>query len=1759
MNIKLSEKLLVELQRRLKIGNRRGVHLNAIPANSRYKFDLNRLSHIDKNLPNNFINALLSEQPLKFRITWKDNVPDLNSLFEEEQTQLVRITKAFENLINQTEAIESEKGINTFGFGFPILARRDKADNKLTVAPVLIWSLRIKRTREFNTWEILRNEDDPIYINEVLINHLQNDANVEIEQIPSEMLDDGLIEKDELIEICTKLIQTVNTTSPDDLEDVFRQKLEKVVSIGDKAHYEKLPLNSTNSFIEFGGLFSIFEVQKQNIINDYGNLMDLQGIDIPLEDLEGHTFQPISSVETDPSQQSILHSLEATRNILIQGPPGTGKSQTLTAVLINALENNKKTIVVCEKRTALEVLHNALIEKGLDYHCVLIRDIVKDRKTVVDSVRDRVDNSEYKSYTYHSSKDTLENIVNKAKNLIENINGKHQKLDQKIIGSKSWTDVVGNLLTELRNNEDDSKLNIEKNIFDYSTQELNALLDLVQKGQTLYAKFLPIESTSFINSNKLVGDNPYIIEQTINDDFDLYSSQLEQIKKLLEANREEYKNLRQTELEKQTTSIANTIEKILAKEKELGSLLATAKEKYSKFRKEELSQQLEIIEELCQESTIKEMNFSFLLSNSKEKHNKFRQNELRIQIENFNQINKEIETVFNENKNNPDLTNEDKINGIAYKFLSAFSKRKKKTIADHFALQKSFSKIENYLNSAKDIQSVSFQGSLSDKNATLQKVKNNLSEIKSSFDTKIETEFSGFNLNSILEVPSNHFQKIETAINTANTETQAILKSIKTDFSNYLSENESLFQLLTKKLSKSKDIPSVSFQGSLSDKNTTLQKVKNNLSEIKSSFDTKIETEFSGFNLNSILEVPNNHFQKIETATNSANAETQTILQSIKTDFSNYLSEIENFFQTLTKELAESKDIKLHYTFEKSFIENEEILPIVQSKIESIQSEFETKIQTEFQKISLLNKNTSELDIKSLPILQEKVNSLASKFNSDNWLKAELKTNDFYSFISELEKHIKTKNDYFNSEQDLFLAEFKWFQFYNGLSENETTIINELKPKTNWRKPFLIFYLDSLLRVSASGGELPVNDDEHKELDTTLNGIEKEQLKFIKQFWYSKQISATQSFVQNNYGLTVENLYNKRSSRNFKRLSLRQIVQKDADLFSTFFPIILTSPDVASNLFKGMNGYFDIVMFDEASQLRLEDNLPAILKGKQIVIAGDEHQMPPSNYFSKVFDGSVEDEDDIEEEDVIKVDKDDILLSCESLLDFGAELNFQKKHLDFHYRSRHPFLIDFSNYAFYNQRLKPLPNNFDYVPIKYIQVNGTFSEHTNDAEAEMVLSIIDKNINRLPSGEYPTVGIATFNIAQRNLIKSKIEERKRFEKYKSFNEKVQELGLDDPKSNKGFIKNLENIQGDERDVIILSTTYGKGKDGKFAQRFGPINHSKGYKLLNVIITRAKYKVYCCSSIPEQAFMNYKEYLTLEGSNNKRAVLYAYLAYCKAVSESDNDSRLSVLTALAENTTNSAGINPQDFGELESPFEEEVYQSLADHFGTEKLIPQLQFAGFRIDIVYDPKIIGVPKIAIECDGAKYHSSREAYLYDRHRQKILENHGFVFHRIWSTNWWRNSNRETKRLVDFIKQTETTINGKIKDYSKTAYAFTDDIEILEQYVAQNSFIDVEKDRETIQTIESKQDTKLIEKKYIKKEIIQLGSKVKVKYLNFNKDIYVNIVESQNNIKGKEKEIDKIYYRSALAVAIMNHKVGDIVKIGGNDNFVEILEINN
>lgn len=1604
--MEITEKLLTELQNRLKVGSRRGVHLNAITGRSRYKFDITRLSHIDENLPQNFINALLSELPLKFKVSWKDNVPDLNSLFEEDQAQLVRITKSFENLINQTDAIESEKGINTFGFGFPILVRRDQSDNKLTVAPILIWSLRIKRTKDFNTWEILRNDEDPIYINEVLINHLQSDSKIEIDQVSSEYMDDGLIDRNELLDICVNLMESINTSIPSDLRETFEKKLDEIKPISDKKHYEKLPLTSNNSFIDFGGLFSIFEVQKQNIINDYGNLLELKGTEIDLEDMEEHSFQPISSVETDPSQQGILHSLNSSRNILIQGPPGTGKSQSLTAILVNALENKKKTIVVCEKRTALEVLYNALNEKGLNYQTILIKDIVKDRRKAVDSVRDRVDNSAYRRYRYTHSKETLDNIIEKSKTLIDSINKKHQKLDEKLIGNKNWTNVVGSLLAELRDNSEDYNLNLRKDIFSYELSELTKLLELIRKGQNLNTDYLPFKELSFLEPSKLVGDNPFLIEQQINEDFKQYEEAYSRIEEKTETYHEEYFDI----------------------------------------RKNEIADEIEYCGELANDYNSSLDLVPTILKKFKDNYKEVRTTEYQNELKKIKNKVDEVDSIFKEYSSNNLFLDNETINSFSFKLKSLFSKGLKKLKNDRNTVSKRLLEIESILIECKDLPKIEFNSDIKDNKKTFFGLKESFIQTNQKFNNKITNELSELQLDTFT---------------TENIDSQICLDKLKNISSSRTSEFNSL-----------------------------ITSILSELNEIQSDLKSK---------RNKVVKF-------IETSNDLPSLNFSNTLNSIKND-------IDNYFEFLEQS-------------HKGFID---------------------AIKNEIKDIDVLKPQEEKYQTNTLKNLNIAYKNLTEKISNDSWSVIKINGKKEKIVSSKISELLKTKKEFFDNENDLFSIEFKWFQYYNSASKDEKEIIDRLKSRKDWRKTFLIYYLNSLL-VNSANIDLPTDDKDHIELTQSLSKLEKEQIKYIREYWFSKQIDATRNFDINNPNIAVENLYNKRASKNHKRLSLREIVKLDIDLFTTFFPIILTTPDVASNLFKGKNKYFDIVMFDEASQLKLEDNLPALLKGKQVVIAGDEHQMPPSNYFSKIFDGTIDDEDEFEDEiDRIKSDASNSLLDCESLLDFASELGFDKRHLDFHYRSRHPYLIDYSNYAFYNQRLKPLPNEFDYVPIKYISVNGTYSNTSNDSEAETVLSIIENNISRLPNGEYPTVGVATFNITQRNLVLNKINERRKFERFKEFNDKILEL-----EENGFFVKNLENIQGDERDVIILSTTYGINKEGKFNQRFGSINHQKGYKLLNVIVTRAKYKVYVCSSIPQEVFLNYKEHLITEGSNNRRGAFYAYLAYAKAVSEQDVESRLAVLNALAENSSNKTTIDNFN-SDLESPFEEEVYEALTEHFDEEKIIPQLQFAGFRIDLVYDTKKVGIPKIAIECDGAAYHSSQEAYLHDRHRQKILERHGFVFHRIWSTNWWRNPKKETQKLVDFINNIENSNPSIFEDKSKTSLAFTDNITVIENEIA-NLSPSLRKDlKETIEAV-SKNDRVQTE---LFKETVELNNKVKVKYLNIDKDLKVQLVEQTSNSPIKSNGIQKINIKSPLGVALKGKSVGDTVKIGNLDKYVRILEI--
>lgn len=774
-------------------------------------------------------------------------------------------------------------------------------------------------------------------------------------------------------------------------------------------------------------------------------------------------------------------------------------------------------------------------------------------------------------------------------------------------------------------------------------------------------------------------------------------------------------------------------------------------------------------------------------------------------------------------------------------------------------------------------------------------------------------------------------------------------------------------------------------------------------------------------------------------------------------------------------------------------------------KIQQLQTHFDSNILKEYRALDLLGNLNLPFVVDTLSSLVERVNLLHAQILQDNLIEFHLPLQNWRAFREEIES-LSPKLTFYINNRNYFVTELNWRRFFLALDGNLKSLVNALKPYNSWEDRFSVNYFKKILGNNLRD-EMFEPDDHYNILKVKLQEMEIHQINHIKSHWDRLQLSKKQEIHLNNPKVDINHFLGLHN----KNTTLKKYVTNHLDVFTTFFPIIFTTPGVASNLFEEQTDYFDIVLFDEASQLTIQDTIPALTKGKQKIISGDEHQMPPSNYFNWLLDDLEIDRDDNEAQNDLQVEILNTLIKSESLLHFVKMCSFQEKNLIFHYRSQHPYLIDFSNHAFYESRLKPLPQKYTYTPIKWVPVNGIYQNQTNESEANAVVRLIQYNIFTYPDGTYPSIGIATFNQTQRNLIRQKIHQEKVANN--DFRIKMEAL-----EQNGFFVKNLENIQGDERDVIIISTTYGRNAKNNFSHLFGPINNtSKGHRLLNVIFTRAKYKIYICTSIPEIHISSYSNHLNIQGNKGK-AILFSYLEYAKAVSEGNQQQKNNVLENLTMNAVAPIQLAPIH----DSPFEKEVYQVLLNHFGEAPLETQYQFAGFRIDILFDAQIEGVPKIAIECDGATYHSSPEAYLYDLHRQKILENHGFVFHRIWSPNWWNDRKHEENRLVNFIRHTVDQAILPHEDDNPTS-AFGDNVEwvLLGQ--------------EPIEAIEEQGAI-----------AVGLNSRVTLEYVVTNEEYVVQIV-NYPPYQIIQNGVERISINSPLATHCMGKTVSEEFSMGG------------
>lgn len=1213
----VSIEFLKYLEQKLKTGSRSSIHLNVLPQNYAARLDIADLNILQKNKsgktvladPNDitqefttkFIDLLLNKVSFNFKISlWDIKKKRLDT---KNQNKVDNLCKRLDSICWQNIDNYLESGIKSFGFGFPLLIKRDKKNPERVIkAPLLIWKLDIKKSdiRPYE-WEIKKEDDFPIAVNEVLISKLNNDEEIILKSIPQEFLEDNIIQKEELIILCNTVLSQLGIEKLLNETDI---KLEKCPS---KKRTEQT--SEFRSFIQWSGVFGIYKSQKQSIIREVEELINnFTAFDFSkIHKLD--FLSKVCGVETDPSQESIINNFNESEVKIIQGPPGTGKSQTISAIITNALENQKTCLVICEKKTALEVLYNNLERIGMGSLCAVIDDINKDRAKIIESARSKIQINEQIRYQKNVYRSSLEMYERQKKE----INEKLSNLRKKCFG-------------------------------DYNHKE----------------------TTGLFLENRIV----------ISSDF---------LKKRIDPHDYEF-------------SYNEFVE--------LNSIITRA---------------LKLIDE----ANARESGLNFI-------------------------------------------------------------------------------KDEIFSNTGNEYEQDSI-----------------LTELKE--------------LSKILETFNKHFK---------------LLENISVEFYN------------------------------------------------KKSWFTKISA--------SSLSIFSKKHKKIYVARNA---------------------------------------------------------------------------------------------IRKLYIL------LNSNFLFITFLKLKLKNFSNFSYYNQLQDYIKYLSEKINKiikDYDNFDQFREWKQYLFSLSTTHQKLVLSVSKaeKGKGESAFKSWYYHGVLRNYYNSENIKIENEEINEFEELNRILKKVQKNKILAFWQKQQASSVEKFQENDNSL--KRLYNYRKNKKFGRKNaLRKIIDADFELFTNFFPVILTNPVACSSILPMKPGVYDIVIFDEASQLRIEDTFSAYLRGKYKVISGDRHQMPPSNYFQSgaVINYSA----DIGEENEDAV----YMAESESLLEYAEENTLEQTYLSFHYRSRHPYLIDFSNAAFYGNRLIPMPAVKKYKPIRLINVESIYENSVNYIEAERVVRILSDDIKANKEGDYPSVGIATTNIYQRNLIWEKIRERSYTDK--DFAKKFALLN-----SNNFFVKNLENIQGDERDIIIISTTFGLNSEGKFRQNFGPINREKGYRLLNVIITRAKLQVYICTSIPRAVYSEFRTLIEEKG-NTGRGVFFAYLSYADTIEQENETARENILSLLAANCKEAYKTRTSDF--IASPFEKTIKKYLSKHINPDRILLMYRYGGFIIDILIKPESDKQKPIAIECNGGQYYNKSVAYNQLIYRKKQLEGFGFKYIHLWSWRFWRDPEKELENLLKFI----------------------------------------------------------------------------------------------------------------------------------------------
>jgi hypothetical protein len=474
-------------------------------------------------------------------------------------------------------------------------------------------------------------------------------------------------------------------------------------------------------------------------------------------------------------------------------------------------------------------------------------------------------------------------------------------------------------------------------------------------------------------------------------------------------------------------------------------------------------------------------------------------------------------------------------------------------------------------------------------------------------------------------------------------------------------------------------------------------------------------------------------------------------------------------------------------------------------------------------------------------------------------------------------------------------------------------------------------------------------------------------------------------------------------------LKVRQVIAAGAkmeggDPLFDLRPVWMASPGTVAQIFP-REPLFDVVIFDESSQCRLEEALPVLTRGRRVVIAGDPQQLPPTRFFESA----------VTQSEVVETEGEQALFESqqaevEDLLSAALNLEIEQCYLDVHYRSQNSDLIEFSNESFYESRLQAIPghpaNRAETAPLKLLHAGGTYEKRQNPKEAEEVVKLVRELLAR---PEAPSIGIACFNLTQRETIVDALDDA-------AAKDPAFAAQLAQARARKGtasfeglFVKNLENVQGDERDHIIISTTYGPDAKGRFYRRFGPLGMTGGGRRLNVLVTRARQEVHLVTSIPREV---YSALPPMEPGQTPSGawLLFSYLQYAE---------ELGKRYAEEGERRAKAAVDRQRMvkewpAEVPSAFARALAGRLAKangissdvHWGND---------GFCVDVaLHHPYRAEDVTLGLLCDGTRYSKAADRVEWDLFRTAVLEAQGWRLLRLWTPQVFRDSRGATEAVL-------------------------------------------------------------------------------------------------------------------------------------------------